>query len=326
MRLKAEVPLQGAGVGIGDRHVAGLHGDQLLVGLEVVVWRQDAGAYQFLAQNLHEVKQVLRVAVANVVKGVGRHRQAVLAGFALRRALHHAADALHNVVNIGEITLAVAVVEDLDRLAGAQFIGEAKVGHVRAASRAVDSEKAQARAGDVVELGVGVGHEFIALFGGGVEADGVVHLVVCGIRDLFVGAVHTGRTGVDQVPHARRTAVIGVAAGFEDVVETGQVGVYVGVRVGDAVAHTGLGGQVDHDVRLVDLEQDLDHSFIGNIGLDKREVGELLQFGQAGLLDADIVVVVHVVDADDGGVRLPGQQALGQVGADEAGGAGDENC
>ena len=307
MRLKAEIPLQGAGVGVGDRHVAGLHGDQLLVGLEVVVLRQDAGEHQFLAQDLHEVEQIFRGAVANVVQGIGRHRQAVLAGFARGRALHHAADALHDIIDVGEITFAVAVVEDLDRLAGAQLIGEAKVGHIRAARRAVDGEKAQARAGDVVELGVGVGHEFIALFGGGVEADGVVHLVVRGVRDLFVGAVHAGRAGVDQVPHAGRAAVIGVAAGFEDVIEAGQVGVYVGVRVGDAVAHAGLGGQVDHDVRLVDLEQDLDHGFIGDIGLDKREIGVFLQLGQAGLLDADIVVVVHVVDADDGGVRLLGQ-------------------
>ena len=34
-----------------------------------------------------------------------------------------------------------------------------------------------------------MGHQLVALLGGGVEAHGVVHLVVCRIRHLLVAAI-----------------------------------------------------------------------------------------------------------------------------------------
>ena len=64
--------------------------------------------------------------------------------------LHHPYDSLNNVIHVGEITLAVAVVEDLYRFAFYQLIGKAKVCHIRATCRAIDGEEAEAGAGDVV--------------------------------------------------------------------------------------------------------------------------------------------------------------------------------
>ena len=52
---EAEVVLQGGGVGVGDRHVAGLHRDELLVGVEVIVPGQHAGPDQLLLKDGHEV-------------------------------------------------------------------------------------------------------------------------------------------------------------------------------------------------------------------------------------------------------------------------------
>ena len=57
--------------------------------------------------------------------------------------LHNADYSFHNVIDIGEVTLAVAVVEDLDGLAFHQFVGEAKVGHVGATCRTIDGEEAK---------------------------------------------------------------------------------------------------------------------------------------------------------------------------------------
>lgn len=158
--------------------------------LKVVILRQHARAHQFLRKDLHEVQQIFRLVVADVVQRIGRNGQAIFANRLLRRVLHHANDTLYDVVNVGEVALAVAIVEDLDGLALMQLVGEAKVGHVRPSCRAIDREKAQTRAGDVVKLGVGMGHELVALLGGSVKTNGIVHLVVCAVGYLFIAAIN----------------------------------------------------------------------------------------------------------------------------------------
>ena len=60
-----------------------------------------------------------------------------------------------------------------------------------------------------------------------------------------------------------------VAAGFKDVIEPDEVALYIRIGVGDAIAHTGLGSEVDNDVELVLLKQPVDRGLVGNIALDK---------------------------------------------------------
>ena len=115
--LEAKITLQGGGVRIGHRHIPWLHGNQLFVGLKVVILRQNTSAHQLFAENLYEVQKVFRLVVPNVVNGVGRDRQAVFPIHLLRGLLHHPDYTLHNVVHIGEIPLAVSIVEDLNSFA-----------------------------------------------------------------------------------------------------------------------------------------------------------------------------------------------------------------
>ena len=187
--LEAEVLFQGIRVGISHGHVAGLHGHEFLVGLEVVVLGQDAGTDQFFLQDGHEVKEVFGRVVADVIYLVRWDGQSVLAVPLLGGVLHDAHHSLYDVVDIGEIALAVAIVENLDGLAFHQLIGETEVSHVGTTGGAIDGEEAEAGRGDVVELRVGMGHQLVALLRGGVEAYGVVHLVVCRIRHLLVAAI-----------------------------------------------------------------------------------------------------------------------------------------
>ena len=56
--LEAEVLFEGGGVGVGYGDIAGLHGDEFLVGLEVVVGREDFGAEELLLENGDEVEEV----------------------------------------------------------------------------------------------------------------------------------------------------------------------------------------------------------------------------------------------------------------------------
>lgn len=167
------------------------------MGVEVVVLRQDAGANQFFLQNVYKVQQVLRLTATDVVHLVGRDGEAVFAGLLLGGFAHHSHDAFHYIIHVCEVPAAVAVVVDLDGFTLQQFVGEAEVGHIRTTRRTIDGEEAQTRTGDVVELAVAVGHQFVALLGGGIEADGVIYIIVGREGDLLVAAIDAAATGID---------------------------------------------------------------------------------------------------------------------------------
>ena len=192
----AVVFFQGFCVRIGDGDVAGLHGYQFLVGFEVVVFGENTGAEEFLLEDVYEAEEVFRPSAADVIYGVGWEGKAVFAVFLFRRSLHDADDAFHNVIDVGEIPFAVAVVEDLDGAAGPQFIGESEVGHVRPSGRAVDGEEAEACGGNVVEFGIAVGQEFVRFLGSRIEGDGMVHFVIGAEGDFCISAIHGGGGGI----------------------------------------------------------------------------------------------------------------------------------
>ena len=242
---ETEVALEGGGICVCGRHIARLHGDELLVGFEVVVSRQHLGPHQFFLQGLHKVEQVLGLAATDVIDCVGRDGQAVFTILLLGGFLHHPKDAFHNVINVGKVAAAVAVVVNLNGLATQQLVGEAKVGHIGTTGRAIDGEEAQARGGDVVKLAVAMRHQLVALLGGGIEAHGVVHTVVGAERHLFVAAIDAGATGINQMLNGI------VAAGFEDVVEADDVALDIHIGVLDAIAHTGLSSEIYHDIEVV---------------------------------------------------------------------------
>ena len=159
------------------------------MGIEVVVLGQDTGTHKLFLQDGHEVEEVFGRVVADVIYLVRWDGQSVLTVPLLGGVLHDAYHSLHDVVDIGEVALAVAIIEYLDGLAFHQLVGEAEISHVGTAGGAIDGEEAETGRGDVVELAIGMGHQLVALLGGGVEAYGVVHLVVCRIGHLLVAAI-----------------------------------------------------------------------------------------------------------------------------------------
>lgn len=187
--LEAEVLFQGLRVGVGHGHVAGLHGHELLVGLEIIVLWQDSCTHQLFLKDGHEVEEVFGRVVTDVIYLVRWDGQPILTVLLLGGVLHDTNHSFHDVVDIGEVALAVAIIEYLDGIAFHQLVGEAEVSHVGTAGGAIDGEEAEAGRGDVVELRVGMGHQLVALLRGGVEAYGVVHLVVCRIGHLLVAAI-----------------------------------------------------------------------------------------------------------------------------------------
>ena len=263
--------------------------------LKVIIPRQHAGTDELLLQDVHKVQQVLGLAASDVIHGIGRHGQAVVAPLALGGALHHADDAFHDVIDIGEVAAAVAVVVDLYGLSTEQAVGEAKVGHVGPSGGSIDGEEAQAGGGYVVELAVAVGHELVALLGGGIQGDGVVHAVVGAEGHFLVAAIHGAGAGIHQVLHGM------VSARLQDVVEAHDVALDIDIGVVDAVAHPRLRGQVDHNVGLILLEEAAHQLAVGNAALDghvvyARRFGTR-QLPQAVLLERRIVIVVEIINA-----------------------------
>ena len=187
--LESEVLLQWDCVCIGYWHITWLHRYKFLVSFKIIILRKNSCTHQLFLQDGYEVKEVFRGVVADVVHLVRGDGQSVLAVLLLGGVLHDAHHSLHDVVDIGEVALAVAIAENLYGFAFHQLVGEAKVSHIGTAGGAIDCEEAEAGRGDVVELRVGMGHQLVALLGGGIEAYGVVHLVVCRIRHLLVAAI-----------------------------------------------------------------------------------------------------------------------------------------
>ena len=159
------------------------------MGIKIIILGEHAGTDQFFLQDGYEVKEIFGRVVADVIYLVRGNGQSVLAVLLLRGVLHDAHHSLHDVVDIGEVALAVAIVENLDGLAFHQLVGEAEVSHVGTTGGAINCKEAEAGRGDVVELRVGMGHQLVALLRGGVEAHGVVHLVVCRIGHFLVAAI-----------------------------------------------------------------------------------------------------------------------------------------
>lgn len=121
--------------------IARLHCDKLFVGLEVVVLRQHTGRYKLLLKYLNKVQQVLGLAATDIIDLVGWNGKTILICTSGRSLAHHTYNSFNNVVNLGEVAAAVAVVADLDSLATQQFAGEAEVGPVWPAGRTIDGEE-----------------------------------------------------------------------------------------------------------------------------------------------------------------------------------------
>ncbi len=89
------------------------------------------------------------------------------------------------------------------------------------------------------------------------------------------------------------------------------------------VAHARLRGEVHHALELLAARTAPPcPCWSARSSFTKRNFGCFLQLREARLLQRDVVVLVEVVEADD--LVAARQQLLRDVGADEAGRAGDE--
>ncbi|CAA6671032.1 unnamed protein product [Spirodela intermedia] len=233
-----------------------------------------------------------RLGVAQVVDPVrgGLPLLAAAAG-ALAGGVERGDATLHDVVDVGEVPGQVHP----------DVAGEGEVGHIRPPPWPVDGEEAEAGDGEPVDVVVRVGDLLAGLLKG--------HLLVEAIDGTGGGPDH-------------RRLRIGGFAGLQEGDQSGDVAVDVGGRVLNGVADAGLSGEV-HDVgEGDDVEELCEQASVVDVALHDEDavVGEA---GLAGLLQGGVVVGVEVVEAHYAIAAL--LEVDGDVGADEAGGAGDQH-
>ena len=136
---------------------------------KIIVRRQYLGTDQLLLQNVHEVQQIFWLVVANVIDCIRRNRQTIFSNLSFRCSLHHTLYTFYNVICIGKITLAVAIVENLDCLPLQQLIGKTEVSHIRATRRTVKRKETQSCGRNIVELTVSMSQKLVGFLSCGIQ-------------------------------------------------------------------------------------------------------------------------------------------------------------
>src|SRR5262249_52649131 len=142
-RPKADLALQVGHVGAGLRDVAWLHREKLARG-------GSAGRLLDEAQDLLDLDRPAAADVVDVVEPPGRAtagRRRMLPRplrVALRRAIEEPHHGFRRIVDVGEISPHLSLIEQRDRPAFEHGGGEAPDRHVRSAPRAIDGEEPQA--------------------------------------------------------------------------------------------------------------------------------------------------------------------------------------
>ena len=134
-------------------------------------------------------------------------------------------------------------------------------------------------------------HAFIGLLRRSVDRK--LRIGLLGFREWHfgVGAVNRGCGGHQQVIHFKP------AGRFHDVEGSDYIRVKIGAGVLKTVAHTGLCGEMDNDVRLKIVSKLVEFILIFQHPFCRRKGGVLLQHPMASPFQGDVVVVGHPVIA-----------------------------
>lgn len=209
------------------------------------------------------------------------------------------------------------MVVNVDWGALADGICETEIGHVRTSPWAIDREEPKHGCGQVPEVGIGMRHRLIGLFGGRIDRQLMIGLMGFGIRHLGVGAIGRAGGGHEQVIHFVLPRDLHHVEGADNIA------VDVGARVFQRIAHTCLAREVNDDVWLEAVGAVGEGLHILEHRLGAGELSVLQQHLMPPLFEFGFVVICHAVKAMH--MMALVQQKLREVIADKACGAGDED-
>jgi len=222
-----------------------------------------------------------------------------------------------NIVHIGEPARLLATAIDAHGSALRDPLAKAEHGHIRSTGGTVDGEIAHDAGIDAVEVMIGIGEGFGALFAGGVGSQGTIGGIELGVRRGAIGSVEAGGGGEDELGHFLPAGV------FQHVERAERVGVEIAPGVGHALAHASHGSQVDDCLGMRNgLGEMVDDRLVGDIGFQEGEGGLRKQRLKAMFLHTYVVGSREVIDAKN---LVPlREKGIGNFGTDETSRAGDD--
>ena len=116
-----------------------------------------------------------------------------------------------------------------------------------------------------------------------------------------------------------------MAASLKDIVESYEIGFYICIRIGDAVAYASLSGKIDNNLRLERSESVIYELAVCNVSLDKSETLITLKLRKALLLQRRIIIVIHIVNAHNLSIADARENRLHKIAAYESGSTGHKN-
>jgi len=112
-----------------------------------------------------------------------------------------------------------------------------------------------------------------------------------------------------------------VPATLKDIRETNDIAINIGIGVLKRVPYASLGSKIYNKFELAFMKQVGHHLAVCHVDLPEREVSVMFKLGKSRFLQAYVVVIVKVVNADKPIAAL--RHCLCQMIADKSGGAGD---
>jgi len=151
-------------------------------------------------------------------------------------------------------------------------------------------------------MAVGVRHQLIGLFGGGVEADRMVAGLAFAKGQAAVAAIDTAARGIDQMLDGLLTTA------FEHMAKADHIALQVHSGILQRVPHTGLSREVQHLSRLLHGKQLGHRGCVRQVGSHKlkrsgdcrlRAPRGTFKTSKPGLFECRIVIRIEVVKTDD---------------------------
>ena len=114
-----------------------------------------------------------------------------------------------------------------------------------------------------------------------------------------------------------------VPAAFENIEESHEIAVRIGVRLSERVSHARLAREVNNVGKTMFTEQRRNHAAVGEVDLLETECCERRELGEPRPFEARVIIRIEVIDADHGTALY--EEPPGDVEPEEAGRPGDED-
>src|SRR5271155_4083088 len=115
---------------------------------------------------------------------------------------------------------------------------------------------------------------------------------------------------------------LGPSTALQNIEKAGEIGVEIGVRILQRVAHSGLRGKMHHRSEIAVAENCFHGFAIGKVDAVKRKSLKLPQHGKTRLFERRIIIGIEIVDTDDRAAAF--ENTSRQRKADKDCGAGDQ--